>query len=78
MSLPNRESLAEITRDTGITVQTIYNWRSQWQKQDQMVPATKRSLEQWSIADNLAAVILAAGLDGAELGSYSMGTEPGN
>ena len=42
MSPPNRESVAEIARDTGITAQTIYNWRSQWQKQGQLVPATSR------------------------------------
>jgi transposase-like protein len=33
MSPPNRESVAEIARSTGITTQTLYNWRSQWQKQ---------------------------------------------
>jgi transposase len=32
MSPPNRESVAQIARDTGITTQTLYNWRSQWQK----------------------------------------------
>ena len=50
MSPPNRESVAEIARDTGITAQTIYNWRSQWQKQGQLVPATNRPPEQWSAA----------------------------
>jgi transposase-like protein len=70
MSPPNRESVAEIARDTGITSQTIYNWRSQWQKQGQLVPATKRPPEQWSAADKLAAVIQAAGLSGTELGSF--------
>jgi len=70
MSPPNRESVAEIARDTGITTQTIYNWRSQWQKQGQLVPATKRPPEQWSAADKLAAVIQAAGLSGTELGSF--------
>jgi transposase-like protein len=29
MSPPNRESVAEIARTTGITTQTLYNWRSQ-------------------------------------------------
>ena len=29
MSPPNRESVAEIARSTGITTQTFYNWRSQ-------------------------------------------------
>ncbi|MEB3308567.1 MAG: hypothetical protein VKK98_10530 [Cyanobacteriota bacterium] len=30
MSPPNRESVAQIARDTWITAQTIDNWRSQW------------------------------------------------
>ena len=70
MSPPNRESVAEIARDTGVTAQTIYNWRSQWQKQGQLVPATSKPPEQWSAADKLAAVIQAAGLSGTELGSF--------
>ena len=70
MSPPNRESVTEIARDTGITTQTLYNWRSQWQKQGLLVPATARPAEQWSSADKLAAVIQAAGLSGSELGSF--------
>ena len=70
MSPPNRESVAEIARDTGITTQTIYNWRSQWQKQGQLVPASSKPPEQWSAADKLAAVIQTAGLSGPELGSF--------
>lgn len=70
MSPPNRESVAEIARDTGITPQTIYNWRSQWQKQGQLVPATSQPPEQWSSAAKLAAVIQTTGLDGTELGSF--------
>ncbi len=46
MSPPNRESVTEIARDTGITPQTIYNWRSQWQKQGLQVLATTRPPEQ--------------------------------
>ena len=70
MSPPNRESVAEIARDTGITAQSIYNWRSQWQKHGQLVPASPKPPEQWSAADKLAAVIQAAGLSGTELGSF--------
>lgn len=29
MSPPNRESVAAIARSTGITTQTLYNWRAQ-------------------------------------------------
>jgi transposase-like protein len=70
MSPPNRKSVAEIARDTGITAQTIYNWRSQWQKQGLLVPASSKAPEQWSAADKLAAVIQSAGLSGTELGSF--------
>lgn len=70
MSPPNRDSVVEIARDTGITAQTIYNWRSQWQKQGLLVPASSKPPEQWSAADNLAAVIQAAGLSGSDLGSF--------
>jgi len=70
MSPPNRESVAEIARSTGITAQTIYNWRSRWQKQGQLVPATSKSPDQWGAADKLAAVIQAAGLSGTDLGAF--------
>jgi transposase-like protein len=43
---PSGESVAEIARDTGITPQTIHNWRSQWQQQGQRVPATSRPPQQ--------------------------------
>ena len=70
MSPPNRESVAQIARDTGITTQTLYNWRSQWQKEGQLVPATSKPPEQWGASDKLAAVIQAAGLSGPDLGAY--------
>ena len=70
MSPPNRESVAEIARATGITTQTHYNWRSQWQKQGQLVPASTKPSEQWSAADKLAAVMQASGLSGTDLGAF--------
>ena len=70
MSPPNRESVAQIARSTGITTQTLYNWRSQWQKEGQLVPATSKPPEQWGASDKLAAVIQAAGLSGPDLGAY--------
>ncbi|MGL6051927.1 MAG: transposase, partial [Aeromonas salmonicida] len=70
MSPPNRQSVAQIARDTGITTQTLYNWRSQWQKEGQLGPATSKPPEQWGASDTLAAVIQAAGLSGPDLGAY--------
>lgn len=70
MSPPNRESVAEIARSTGIAVPTIYSWRHQWQKEGQLVPASGKAPEQWSAADKLAAVIQAAALSGTDLGAF--------
>ena len=70
MSPPNRESVAAIARSTGITTQTLYNWRAKWQKEGQLVPATSKAPEQWSPADKLAAVIQSSGLSGADLGAF--------
>jgi transposase-like protein len=30
MSPPNRESVAEIARSTGVNAQTLYSWRHRW------------------------------------------------
>jgi hypothetical protein len=72
MSTPNRESVAKIARSIGNTAQTLNNWRAQWQKQGELVPATTRPPEQWGVADKLAAVIKAAGLGGPELRAFSV------
>jgi transposase len=70
MSPPNRESVAEIARSTGVNAQTLYSWRHRWKQEGQLVPATSKAPEQWSAADKLAAVIQAAGLSGPDLGAY--------
>ena len=70
MSPPNRESVAEIARSTGIAAPTLYSWRHRWKQEGQLVPATSKAPEQWSAADKLAAVIQAAGLSGPDLGAY--------
>ena len=66
MSPPNRESVAEIARSTGVNVQTLYSWRHRWKQEGQLVPSTSKAPEQWSAADKLAAVIQAAGLSGPD------------
>jgi len=70
MSPPNRESVAEIARSTGIAAPTLYSWRHRWKLEGQLVPASSKAPEQWSAADKLAAVIQAAGLSGSDLGSF--------
>jgi transposase-like protein len=53
-----------------ITAQTIYSWRSQWQKQGQLLPASGKPPEQWSAAEKLVVVIQASGMSGSDLGSF--------
>ncbi len=43
MSPPSRETVAEIARSTGITTQTLYNWRGQWQKQGRLAAVIQAS-----------------------------------
>ena len=57
MSPPNRESVADIARSTGIAAPTLYSWRHRWKLEGQLVPASSKAPEQWSAADKLAAVI---------------------
>jgi transposase len=70
MSPPNRESVAEIARSTGVNAQTLYSWRYRWKQEGQLVPASSKAPELWSAADKLAAVIQAAALSGTDLGSF--------
>ncbi|MFM9086585.1 MAG: transposase [Cyanobium sp.] len=70
MSPPNRESIPDIARCTGIATSTLYSWRRQWKSQGHLVPATSQPAEKWSAADKLAAVIQSAGLEGTDLGAF--------
>jgi transposase-like protein len=67
---PNRESVAEIARSTGIAFPTLSIWRHQWQQEGQLVPASGKAPEQWIAADTLAAVTPAAAISGTDLGAF--------
>ena len=45
-----------------MNARTIYCWRPRWKQKGKLVPASSKAPELWSAADNLAAVIQAAGL----------------
>ena len=38
MSPPNRESVAEIARSTGVNSQTLYSWRHRWKQEGKLAP----------------------------------------
>jgi len=70
MSLPNRESVAQIARVTGITDQTLYSWRRSCQLQGDLDPAPGKTAEQWSTAAKFAVELQTTGLNGTELGAF--------
>jgi transposase-like protein len=53
MNPPNRESVAEIARSTGVNAQTLYSWRHRWKQEGQLVPASSKAPELWSAAGQL-------------------------
>ena len=70
MSPPNRETIPEIARCTGIATSTLYSWKRQWKSRGDLVPASTNAAEDWTSADKLAAVIQSTGLNGADLGAF--------
>ena len=39
MMPPNAQSVAQISRDTGVSEQALYNWRNQYRHEGEAVPA---------------------------------------
>lgn len=67
---PMNMSVAEVARNEGIGLQTLYNWRDKAKQQGRPVPGNKSTPDQWSAEAKLATVIETASLNEAELGEY--------
>lgn len=67
---PLNMSVAQVARNEGIGLQTLYNWRDKAKQQGRPVPGNKSTPDQWSAEAKLATVIETASLNEAELGEY--------
>lgn len=67
---PNAMSVAEVKRETGISVATLYNWRNKCRKEGNAVPADPSNSENWCGENKLAVVIESAPLNEQELSEY--------
>lgn len=67
---PLNMSVAQVARDEGIGLQTLYNWRDKAKQQGRPVPGNKSTPAQWSAETKLATVIETASLNEAELSEY--------
>lgn len=67
---PYNRTAAEVAREEGLSLQTLYNWRNQEKQSGQPVPGKTHSSENWSSEAKLAVVIETSRLSAAELSQY--------
>ena len=70
MMPPSPVTVGELSRETGVTTATLYNWRKEYRAQGVAVPARKENPEQWSSEDKFAVVVETASMNEAELAEY--------
>lgn len=70
MMPPNAMSVAQVSRETGVSEQTLYNWRNRIREQGKAVPADPKNPDNWSGESKLAVVIETAALNEEQLGEY--------
>lgn len=70
MMPPNSMSVAQISRETGISGPTLYTWKNKYQNEGRAVPADPSNPENWSGKDKLAVIIETAALNEQELSEY--------
>jgi len=67
---PHNMTVAEISRQEHISVQTLYNWRDTAKKMGMPVPGKKLTTEDWSAEAKLAVIVETATLSASELSGY--------
>jgi transposase-like protein len=63
-------TVAEVSRNEGIGLQTMYNWRDKAKQQGRPVTGSKATSEQWSAEAKFATVLETSSLNEAELSEY--------
>ncbi len=67
---PENMSVAEVSRQEGISRITLYAWRNQVKAEGVPVPGSVKGADEWSAEAKLAVVIETAGLSEIELSRY--------
>ena len=73
MMAPEAKSVAQVSRETGASEQTLYNWRNRLCHEGKAVPADSSNPESWNGENKLAVVIETAALNEEELAEYCRG-----
>lgn len=67
---PYNKSMAELAKEEGISVASLYQWRKAARAKGQLLPANSGEPEGWSTQDKFNAVLETAALSEAELAQY--------
>lgn len=70
MMPPNAKSPAELTQETGIPYQTLWNWKTKALSSGSAAVGSSRSSNKWSDESKLAIIIETAALNAAETSEY--------
>ncbi len=70
MMPPNSQSVAQLSRDSGVSEPTLYNWRNHYRHEGKAVPADPSNPENWNGENKLAVVIEAAALNEEQRSEY--------
>ena len=70
MMPPSAMSVARVSRESGVSEQTLYNWRNRFRHEGKAVPADPSNPENWNGENKLAVVIETAALNEEELAEY--------
>jgi len=67
---PISKTVVEVAREEGISVQTLYSWRSKAKQSGVPVPGKQTTSEHWSAETKLAVVVETIALSESELSAY--------
>jgi transposase len=67
---PKNESISKISREEGISAQTLRNWRAAARADGNAAPATGGNSDKWSTGDKYLIVVETAGMNESELSEY--------
>lgn len=68
---PNNESITKISREEGISEQTLRNWRDKARREGYAAPGTDAIPDNWSTQDKFLIVVETASMNETELAEYA-------
>lgn len=67
---PGNKSIAEISREEGISEATLFNWRKQARTRGRLLPDSNQLASKWTASNKFSAVLETAAMSEAEKSEY--------